>query len=135
MTKNRSTARKKAQKIGQREKKIIRRIDKLLAEENYYQKYVRAGLQQSDLRHWRPETDQSLRLLSGRRVSYHQVPARKPFSKPKLTDRIGFTDPYNTPVCIRRKKRRETLFKLRKIGKGKSGPKKRRMSRTSNIRC
>jgi len=38
-------------------------------------------------------------------------------------------------ICQQRKKRRETLFKLKKAGKGIAGPKRQRRSAVSDITC
>ena len=46
-----------------------------------------------------------------------------------------FKDPREVMVCKRRRERRENLFRLRKIGKGKSVSKKRIRTFKSDIRC
>ncbi|AXL15474.1 hypothetical protein [Microviridae sp.] len=90
-----------------------------------------------DLRYFRPPIDRDYRLKDGRKVSYSlTAPKRKSKLKDPTLHRIGFSDPLNTQVCIKRKRRRETLFKLRKIGKGKSGSRKpKRLTDRSSIRC
>lgn len=50
-------------------------------------------------------------------------------------DQRRFKKPETVSVCKRRSKRREMLFKLRKAGKGISGPKKRKYTDTSEMRC
>jgi len=48
---------------------------------------------------------------------------------------LRFEDPRRTIVCIRRKQRRKSLFALSKVGKGKGGPKHRKLTRDSKVRC
>ena len=50
--------------------------------------------------------------------------------------RLGFVNPLRVRVCQRRKERRETLFRMQKIGRGKgAGRKRRRITAESSIRC
>jgi len=86
-----------------------------------------------DLRVYKPATDRLPRLSDGRRVSF-TLDKRVKVKRGPLTN-IRFTNPDLTPICHRRKKRRESLFALRKAGKGRSirTPKKR--NAYSDVRC
>ena len=89
-----------------------------------------------DLRRWNPERALHLKTVFGTITGYQ-------LSKPKTTlkqrdrtkDRIQFKNPLRTIVCLRRKIRREILFRQRKIGMGVSLKVMRIMSPTSNIKC
>ena len=92
---------------------------------------------------------EDLRIFDFKPAGYHDpltlagIPAVIKLSAPKkptkqkdrTKDRLQFENPLKTIVCIRRKWRRKTLFKLRKIGKGTGSFKKRIMSPTSYIKC
>lgn len=96
-----------------------------------------------------PPPIKPLQLIEDRRT-YHPLGADRPArqvsghpSKPlrvtpsrkfKIPTQLGFTDPRQVAVCVRRKQRKEVLHALKKTGKGK---RHRRPRRTwlSNIRC
>lgn len=48
---------------------------------------------------------------------------------------LQFKNPRRVMVCRRRAERRQTLFKIGKIGKGKKGPVKRKITEKSKVRC
>lgn len=48
---------------------------------------------------------------------------------------IRWENPKLMEICRRRKERKETLFALKKIGKGKGGPKERRLTEYSKVVC
>lgn len=102
----------------------------------YQRRAIKRQKLQEDLRVWRPRIDRDARRLDGKKVSYTlRDPKRKPYLSAGINARIGFKDPIKVETCIKRKRRRETLFKLRKIGKGKGVSKKRTFNRFSNVRC
>ena len=92
---------------------------------------------------------EDLRIFDFKPAGYHDpltlagIPAVIKLSAPKkptkqkdrTKDRLQFQNPLKTIVCIKRRIRRETLFKLRKIGKGTGSFKRRIMSPTSYIKC
>ena len=92
---------------------------------------------------------EDLRIFDFKPAGYHDpltlagIPAVLKLSEPKkptkikdrTKDRLKFENPLKTIVCIKRRVRREMLFKLRKIGKGTGSFKKRIMSPTSYIKC
>lgn len=86
-----------------------------------------------DKRRFRFDKDPTPFTLDNRRARY----LRKQNSKlPERYDwRIRFANPKKTLVCIRRKARREALFSLHRIGKGKSVKKIRKFTEESKISC
>lgn len=62
--------------------------------------------------------------------SIHERSAARLFDRPP----IAFARPSHLPVCIRRKRRKEVIFALKKAGKG-ARQRKRRRNETSDISC
>lgn len=82
--------------------------------------------------------------ITARMVTGREAPIRATTRNLKRTKRVplhrsqlGFEFPRDTLVCRRRAKRRETLFRRKLIGSGKSSKrfKPRRMTETSKVRC
>lgn len=87
-----------------------------------------------DRRYYTPQ-EPGYRTITG-------APARVvPQVQPKISqrryapERLKFKDPRRAMVCVRRSSRRESLFALNKIGKGKAGPKRRKITESSKISC
>lgn len=55
-------------------------------------------------------------------------------SSDELSRRVGFALPWQVVICVRRKRRREVMFALKKTSKG-SGAKNRRRDEYSDVRC
>lgn len=89
---------------------------------------------QDDRRTWHP--DGRFRVEKTISGGYAGTRIAKPNTRKRsLPGNIEYENPNRVMVCKRRRVRREVLFTLRKIGKGKGGPKKRRLSVTSQIKC
>lgn len=73
----------------------------------------------------------------GNQVEYElKEPQKRSKKKRDSTKwRIGPKNPLRTMICKRRSRRRRTLFAIKRIGKGRSGPKKRKMNPFSFMRC
>lgn len=88
-----------------------------------------------DRRRWRPS--HGLPLMVDGKDS--RLTIRKPKSPTHVRDytrsRLAFSDPRRVKECRRRRKRRETLFKMGKIGRGKKGPRFRKLTEYSDVRC
>lgn len=85
-----------------------------------------------DRRHWIPD-DTITKTVYGTAVELDEEPARK-----RADDRyskISFVNPRAVVVCERRKRRRETLFAFKRIGKGKGVSRRRRRTIDSDVRC
>jgi hypothetical protein len=90
-----------------------------------------------------------LRIIEDRRQKFEKFPKRIDGTPARITEnsydsnkrrgfiysKTAFVDPKNVVICKRRKRRRKILFKIRKIGKGKAGPKRRIRNFWSDIRC
>lgn len=88
-----------------------------------------------DRRNWRPDTAKfTVHRLDGRAAQTKRY--RRPRTHIRsVVDRDRFIDPLRVAVCIRRRIRRNILFKIAKAGKGKAGPKKKILNWTSHIKC
>lgn len=87
-----------------------------------------------DLRDFHPRGKyRDYRTLEGTSAEYiTQSTDRRKFGRVGQT---YFRDPVNVALCKRRRKRRETLFAQRKIGKGMRVTKRRRYTEKSKVRC
>ncbi len=88
-----------------------------------------------DRRRFRPTISTGYLLIDGRPVNYGLSQSNKRNIKDRTQDRLAFTNPAKVIECRKRKTRRETLFRKRKIGKGKSVSKRRIMKESSKIKC
>lgn len=96
----------------------------------------------SDQRFYNPYPDTQYRV-SGQRVNYTVRPPRQQqqtkainnYTRDRTLDRVSYTDPLRTTTCIRRRRRREILFKSGKAGKGKKIKTPRIMRDHSKVRC
>lgn len=99
-------------------------------------------IQNLDRRFYRPEIDKVPRKIDGRpspvrikqKVYDPKAEKFRPVKRP-LEAPLEFSDKLHTVVCRQRKKRRETLFRRRKIGKGKGVSPKRIFTELSKIIC
>lgn len=86
-----------------------------------------------DLREWHPRKyEPTIRNIRGTEAEFYRS-AYSTDIRRNWENRV--IDPTDTPVCIRRRRRRQTLFARRKIGKGMPGPKRRRYTEKSKVRC
>lgn len=87
-----------------------------------------------DNRRYRPFLFSGPMLSDGRRaeISYNDK-VQQGYNRDRLTPM--FTEPEKTIVCIRRKERREALFRKNKIGKGKKVTPFRKFNENSKIIC
>lgn len=131
---------KKGSRRFQRGYQYNTRLDKLLKSPYLRNIFAEKPLHKriklkEDLREWRPKL-QDLRKLDGTPVEYRLSRYRKkPYRRLGLEAKLAFDEPLKVNVCVKRKRRRETLFKLRRIGKGKGVSKKRIMKPESKVRC
>lgn len=89
----------------------------------------------SDRRSWVPALHTVRdRTVDGRLVSYTLTKPKKK-RVDSINDRISFADPRRTLVCIRRKRRRRSLFASGGIGSGKRVTRFRRRNENSDIKC
>lgn len=77
------------------------------------------------------------RTVSGRRakISIKRYKKNKWLPGRQTKARIAFEDPKKTIICIRRRKRRQALFSLGKVGKGKKIRTRKRYNEFSEIKC
>ena len=88
-----------------------------------------------DKRFFRPEY-QGLTDVDGRDQRITIVDSktkRRGFSQSK--GRMALASPKRQPVCIRRRRRRQALFAVKRAGKGIAGPRRRRLTEHSDMRC
>lgn len=69
------------------------------------------------------------RIIDSRRTKKQTKNRSNQYSK------VAFVDPTTVVICKRRTKRRQTLFKKRKIGKGRKVSKIRKRTEWSKVRC
>lgn len=126
--KTKVTAQRNTYRISKSKKRLLRR---------FQPKRTRTP-KQGDLRRWAPATANKLTHADGTQIVRLVSTIRNPGNLLRNVlplDKISFQDPIRTMVCKRRKARRESLFSLKKIGKGKGVSKIRRMNPLSKIRC
>lgn len=90
-----------------------------------------------DRREYFPSISTKERLTDGRPVTY-KIHSGKGNARPRarIARNIAYTNPKRTAVCVRRNARRQSLFAIKKIGRGRgSFTKPRKRNETSNIRC
>lgn len=73
--------------------------------------------------------------IDGTAARIDEHPSRKSRSRGVVDYKIAFDDPKRVVICKRRSVRRHALFAIKKIGKGKQGPKKKRLNEYSKVRC
>lgn len=88
---------------------------------------------QDDRRRFHPYRYAIPLLNDGRPARIKEIPTKKKFIG--VYGRLSFKNPLKVEVCIRRKSRRLSLFRLGKIGKGKKVSPKRRWNEFSIIKC
>ena len=139
MAKKRSRRpRRKERKVPQRDSSLISKRQRALLRSRFI---IRDEIRKrppipNDRRYYVPHFDDHAKYDDGRRVTYGQVTPRLSKVGPgRLTDRIGFRNPFKVSICRRRRARRESLFARKIIGKGKGVGKIRRMTRFSSVRC
>lgn len=91
----------------------------------------------NDRRYYRPETDNRYLTERGNTAVTALAPRTVENTRYRhpLANRIKFVSPERVSVCIRRKQRREVLFKSRSVGKGKTVTPIRRLTEDSKISC
>lgn len=136
----------------QREKSIFHRDNDLLSVEKNLKKdidkyrandYIRDRTPQKEIRHDLRHLTKNhyirknpLRYGPKDKVARLYLLNRTKDGKPyKTAPRQGFRDAKRVEVCQRRAKRRETLFRLGKAGKGRRIRTKKRYNEYSHLRC
>jgi len=135
MAKKRKT--KKTKSYTQRDINTITKSVKLLRVP-VYKKVKKEPLKlQDDLRRYKPKTDDHFHKIDGRRVTYKETFKKEVRGrlKGRLYAAISFADPRRVLICERRRRRRTTLFRRSKIGKGISVSKIRLRTIASGIVC
>lgn len=121
---------------AQRDHNIITKQKLLRSKVKYYR---REKFIQDDRRLFRPSTAMGALYFDGTPVRYKLVKPKGATNEKLYRDyttfRVGFHQPERVPVCSRRKNRRNVLFSIGKAGKGIRGPKRRRLTTESSIRC
>lgn len=123
--------RKHTYKPGQREASVFPKR-RLLTRPQRYVNYI---TNTDDKRKFDFGKKEALRI-DGRKAEYilsDPPRIKKRYDRTKAS--IAFKDPNRIFICKRRKARREVLFSLRKIGKGKGSSKIRKMTEHSKIKC
>ena len=87
-----------------------------------------------DKRFFKPTIDPLTTDLTPERY-VEKKPTKQPGKKKPRRIWLSFAVPRKSPVCIRRKARREHLFRTRKIGRGKKVSSIRRRNYNSDISC
>lgn len=129
---------KSKKKKSQRKTGRFTRLDKVLRPEVLRLNDIFKDQQREplidDLRTWHPEGKyRQPKTIYGTKATTRISDFPK---RTGLQNKIQFERPFSVVTCRRRKERRETLFKLGKIGKGKKGSgRKRRMTIRSKIKC
>lgn len=123
----------------QRDSFHIPEFERELLNEIKDKRFIHDDSRPRDRRTWHPEAV-LVRVgpgaSRGRRVVSGSVGSRKLLGENGFgpSDRDA-TDLRKIKICRDRKERRETLFSLRRIGRGKGGPKRRRLTPDSEVRC
>jgi len=75
------------------------------------------------------------RTFSQRRTAYYKgLPLSSELDSRVIPHQVGFELPWNVIICVRRERRKQVLFALRRTGAG-SGANKRRRNEYSDVRC
>lgn len=133
--------RKRKKNNGSRRQRDVYHISetKRLLSSPFHREVMDSPLIIDDRRRYHPDGDRrSFKRLDGREAEY--VLRDKQSSKGRRRSSgtlatLSFKEPEKVMVCRRRKQRRETLFKRLLIGRGISGPRKRRITWMSKVRC
>lgn len=92
-----------------------------------------------DRRRWTPANQMDVWLSTGMIAGVQARDAARPTRRSPVRDREKdrkrFKRPQDTTVCKRRSERRRTLFAIRRAGKGTPGPRKKKYTDISQIRC
>ena len=121
MAQKRGKKRRQQQDYGRKIRKVRRKIGLALTPDL---------MEIEDLREWHPRGP----LRDYRQVDERPAEIKEGYKKATIGHQY-FEEPRLVAICKRRRERRESLFRLRKIGKGKAGPKKRLRTLKSDIRC
>lgn len=89
--------------------------------------------QVEDRRQWHPEGPRRAPGARNRFAPRLVTPGWVPLGGDLPTAKIGFADPLNVAVCVRRKQRREVLFAKHKAGR--RGQRRPKRNWFSNIKC
>lgn len=118
---------------------ISKKLDRVISTKlvkDYVKKNVRRDnlLDVEDNRRWRPDFLDYRHYLSGMTVSYRDLAENLnlPF---ETATRMRFENPFKAVVCVRRRRRRQELFRRKLIGKGVGVNKVRRWVEDSFISC
>lgn len=132
---------KRSKRTVQRDHKKITKINDLLGRFTFDKIWKMPDFRKKeqipdDRRYFKPSIDSAVRNLDGTKAEY-RISERTKSGKLKNFSHMGleFVNPEKVTICKRRSKRRESLFKQRKIGKGRRVSPKRRYTRESNVRC
>lgn len=137
MSKRRRKKNNKKQSGIQRDNDYISRSDRLLDSILHFRERRDNGSLPDDNRRFNPARMHYLSKTDGTPARISVAPSTKkgtPYRHPN-SNRLMFLDARRVTVCVRRKQRRESLFKNRKIGSGKSIKSVRRLTPDSEIRC
>ncbi|AXH76734.1 MAG: hypothetical protein [Microviridae sp.] len=89
----------------------------------------------NDEREFRPD-GQGTKYTDGRPVEYNlRDGIGTGYGYSQTNARLGFRNPKKVSICRRRARRRETLFRRGRAGRGIAGPKLKYKNEYSNIRC
>lgn len=89
-----------------------------------------------DRRTYHPRTsNRDYKTLAGRTAKFIDRVSEGSEKWGRAVGQIYFHSPLRVMVCKKRRKRRQSLFALRKAGKGIPGPKFRKLSEISKVRC
>lgn len=125
MARKRKTKRKKRKRVFKRYTYDITKRDRL-----FEPSFNRVVL--DDLRYYHPEGKYRTEITQSGRIAEKVVDNKKRGWHRK---KLRYKNPMRLEICRRRKERREILFKTKKIGRGKGGPSKRRLTLRSFVRC
>lgn len=121
----------------QRDYNRITKNDYLLKELTKRSKYYNDYTEVMDRRRNLPGKASISRRIDGTNATLTTTlpDQRSPGFKDYTLAKVSFQDPRRVVVCRRRKNRREILFKMGKVGKGKKVSRIRRRNIDSDIKC
>lgn len=129
----------------QRDTRAISKFGKLLFQDRIWRRNERYRKKRSvrpsenlisDERRWNPTRHHAGLLASGVPGNVTIRPPRTKMAKGRSRyEKSYFTAPIGQMACQRRRRRRETLFRRNKIGKGKSVSRIRLRNQNTEVRC
>lgn len=102
-------------------------------EDRFRKPLIRRRSPTEDFRDWHP--DKEFRRPKDIFGAFAEIEEDYPSKNLRARPLFRFREPWKVVECRKRKARRSVLFSRRKVGKGKSGPRFRRMTIKSEVRC